>query len=143
MNFGKWIVVAFVLFAVFIATLVAVCVRQDVSLVTKEYYQEELRYQEQIERRNNTEALAEVPRISVRGNKVVVIDYAMLPDIEKGELRLFRPSDSRLDQSFDVARSSTTSQKFEISNARPGLYKARLTWLQDGKEYYLEKIVVL
>ena len=47
MNFGKWIVVAFVFFSLFIGTLVTVCVRQDISLVSTDYYKEELIYQDQ------------------------------------------------------------------------------------------------
>ena len=45
MNWGKSIVLAFVLFAVFIGVLVAVCVREDISLVSRNYYNEELDYQ--------------------------------------------------------------------------------------------------
>jgi hypothetical protein len=142
MNFGKWIVVAFVFFALFIATLVTVCVRQDVSLVTKEYYNEELVYQDQIERRQNADALTDRPEISVNNNQLV-IDYELLPGVEAGVLKLFRPSDPELDRSFDLIPSSSTSQAFSIMHAEPGLYRARLTWLQDGKEYYLEKVIVL
>lgn len=142
MNFGKWIVVAFVLFAGFIATLVTVCVRQDIPLVTKEYYNEELRYQEQIDRRQNTEALTDKPAISVTGNQLVV-DYILLPGIERGELRLFRPSDPGLDENFKIASTSSTVQSFSITNPGRGLYRAQLTWTENGKEYYLEKVIVL
>ena len=68
MDFGKWIVVAFVLFAVFIGTLVTVCVRQDISLVSKEYYKEELAYQDQIVRIANTEKLGLKPKITKVNN---------------------------------------------------------------------------
>jgi hypothetical protein len=142
MNFGKWIVVAFVLFAGFIATLVTVCMRQDIPLVTKEYYQEELKYQEQIVREQNTQQLAEKPDVTISEN-ALKIQYAALSQVEGGELKLFRPSDPRLDQVFAIERSSGTSQTFQIENAEPGLYRARLTWQQQGREYFFEKIVVL
>jgi hypothetical protein len=142
MNFGKWIVVAFVLFAAFIATLVTVCIRQDIPLVTKQYYQEELAYQDQIERKLNANALANKPSITV-SNDELRIDYDLLPGVMNGELRLFRPSDPDLDQNFLVKATSETVQTFVIAHPRPGLYRARFTWLQDGKEYYVEKILVL
>jgi hypothetical protein len=142
MNFGKWIVVAFILFAAFIATLVTVCVRQDSPLVTKEYYQEELGYQQQIERERNTQALADKPAITVEANQLRVA-YDRLPAIKEGQLKLFRPSDPGLDQSFSVGETSATSQTFVIEHPQPGLYRARFTWLQEGKEYYFEKILVL
>ena len=49
MNFGSWITVAFVLFAGLIISLVVVCVRQDVSLVSADYYQQEIKYQSRID----------------------------------------------------------------------------------------------
>jgi hypothetical protein len=142
MNIGKWIVVAFLLFAGFIATLVTICVREDIPLVTKEYYNEELKYQEQIDRNLNTELLQDKPRLSVNGNQLV-LDYSDLASMKNGELKLFRPSDPRLDQYFEIHTSTSTSQNFEVVNPEKGMYRARLSWEQDGKEYYLEKIVVL
>jgi hypothetical protein len=142
MNFGKWIVVAFTVFAGFIATLVTVCVRQDIPLVTKDYYEEELNYQSQIERKENTNRLTETPVISLQ-DRQIKLSYGSLPRITKGEIRLFRPSDPRLDQRFMIEASSSTFRTFKIINPENGLYKARLTWEQDGKEYFLEKIVVL
>ncbi len=142
MNFGKWIVVAFILFAVFIATLVTVCVKQDISLVTKEYYQEELKFQEQIDRRRNTDALAELPVISVEKG-VLTLNYALLPEVEKGQIKLFRPSDPDLDQIFEIRSSSATSKEFAIFNPHPGLYRAQMSWSQNDKEYYFERIIIL
>ena len=142
MNFGKWIVVAFVLFAIFIATLVTVCVRQEIPLVTKEYYNEELKYQEQIERNQNTAQLSSMPTIEISGEDLV-ITYDHLANIENGELKLFRPSDPDLDQQFKVEASSQVAQRFSLGDVQRGLYRARLSWEQAGKEYYLEKIIVL
>jgi hypothetical protein len=142
MNMGKWIIVAFVLFAGFIATLVTICVRQDIPLVTKEYYNEELKFQEQIERNRNTELLPEKPALTLNGN-VLVLDYIDLAAIKNGELKMFRPSDPDLDQQFEVKASFSTSQSFELGNLERGMYRARLSWEQNGKEYYFEKVIVL
>jgi hypothetical protein len=142
MNFGKWIVVAFVFFALFIGTLVTICVRQDIPLVTEDYYKEELAYQEQIDRMNNTNALAEVPEIRIEAGRLTV-SYDRLPEIETARLSLVRPSDANLDQMFDIKPSGSTSQEFQLANPIPGLYRAKLTWIDHGKEFYLEKIVVL
>jgi hypothetical protein len=142
MNFGKWIVVAFVLFALFIGSLVTVCVRQDIALVTDEYYKEELVYQEQIDRMENANKLAVKPEILVAENSIT-LNYENLPSVEKGQLKLLRPSDKKLDEQFTLKRSSGTSQVFTITNPVRGMYRASFTWEQYGKEYFIEKIVVL
>jgi hypothetical protein len=142
MNFGKWIVVAFVLFAIFIGTLVTICVRQDVPLVTKDYYKEELAYEDQIQRVENTNALEETPVISFADNNLT-IKYSSLSKIENGKLKLFRPSDEKLDQQFDVEPVNDSFENFEVSNPVPGMYRAKLTWEQDGKQYFIEKVIVI
>ena len=140
MNWGKWIIVAFVLFAGFIATLVTVCIRQDVSLVSKDYYQEELAYQDQITRLNNTNALLEKPVIRKAGTALKV-NFKDFKNIESGSLKLFRPSDPDMDKSFMLESTQEDSQSFPIRDLEAGMYRARMQWMMDGKEYFIETII--
>ena len=142
MNFGKWIVVAFVLFTAFIATLVTVCVRQDIPLVTKEYYKEELAYGELMEKISRANSLTVKPEIVLNDHNLR-ITYNSFSEITHGEVVLFRPSDPSLDQRFKLNPGTNEFQDFELKQAVPGLYKARLSWEQKGQEYFIEKIIVL
>jgi hypothetical protein len=142
MNWGKWIIVSFIFFAAFIATLVVVCVKQDVNLVSKDYYKDELAYQDQIERLTNAALLATKPEIIISGNELQV-RFSQHQLIQKGELRLFRPSNEKLDQQFIVRHSLDSVQHFILKDVSKGMYKARLRWTMENKEYYLEKIVMI
>lgn len=142
MNFGKWIVVAFVAFTVFIATLATICIRQDVPLVSKDYYQEELVYQDQIGRIENANSLAERPVIAFDKNNIT-ITYNNLASVKNGKLTLIRPSDETLDQFFELRSVQGNFEQFEIKNPVPGMYRAKLTWEQEGKQYFIERIIVL
>jgi hypothetical protein len=142
MNWGKWIIVAFIMFALFIGILVTVCVREDITLVSKEYYKDELVYQDQMTREANTNALNERPTISVNNNQLQ-ISYSRFPEISKGELKLFRPSDAALDQQFAIDGTDETEQSFIIKNPTHGFYRARMSWEQEGKEFFLEQIIIL
>jgi hypothetical protein len=142
MNFGKWIVVAFISFALFIGVLVTVCVRQDISLVSKNYYQEELDYQNQIERERNAQQLREKPSISI-ANHQLTIAFSYFEEVDRGELQLFRPSDVRFDKTFPLRPLEADKEVFDIRDLPPGMYKARMQWSMLGKEYYLEQILNL
>jgi hypothetical protein len=142
MNFGKWIVVAFIVFTVFIATLATICIRQDVPLVSKDYYQEELAYQEQIGRIENANLLAETPVIAFDKNNIT-ITYKNLASIKNGKLKLIRPSDENLDQNFELQSVEGNVEQFEIKNPVPGMYRAKMSWEQEGKQYFIERIIVL
>jgi hypothetical protein len=141
MNFGKWIVVSFVLFALFIGTLVTFCVREDISLVSKDYYKEELDYQTQIKRLNNTEHLQQKPRIQYIDHVGLRVVWDAETKIEKGELKLFCPSNSKLDKNF--ALKSSSEQVFEMAAVKKGMYRVKLVWTMDGLEYYYEEQIYL
>jgi hypothetical protein len=142
MHAGKWIVAAFVFFAGFIATLVTVCVRQDINLVSKDYYQQELKHQQKMDKVRNAKMLVQAPRFEAREGAVALI----FPDrarMERGTLRLMRPSDPALDQVFEVASSANVSEPFVLPKWTRGLYRATLEWTMDGKEYFVEQMIVL
>lgn len=141
MNWGKWIVVAFVFFAGFIATLVTVCVRQDISLVSSSYYQEELVYQQQIERTENALNLAEKPVIRVAERGVVEVGFRQ--QAERGRLKLFCPSNAAMDRAFDIGSSADSLRRFDVQGLQRGMYRAKLEWTTQGKEFYIEQIINL
>ena len=142
MNFGKWIVVAFVLFGAFIATLVTVCVKQDISLVSKSYYKDELDYQTQIVRINNADQLASKPVIAKAGDGLT-IQFGADVTVANGELKLFCPSDPNMDKSFLLSLDIENRQSFDVSALKPGMYKAKLLWSMNGKEYFMERVIYL
>lgn len=140
MNWGKWIVVSFVLFAGFIATLVTVCMRQDISLVSKDYYKDELAYQQQITRVNNASQLDEKPVIQKTGD-VLEVDFSGFSKMESGELKLFRPSDARKDKIFNLKPAGEMKQSFSVGALEKGMYRARMQWTMNGKEFFIETII--
>ena len=142
MNWGKSIIVVFVLFALFIGTLVTVCVRQDVSLVAPDYYKQELDFQKQIERSRNAAQLALKPEICVHDYQLQV-SFANFSKVEKGEVKLFRPSDVKLDKTFSLQSTTNSIQTFDITTQQSGMYKASMRWIMDGKEYFVEETIYL
>lgn len=143
MHWGKWIIVSFVLFVAFIGTLVTVCIRQDINLVTRDYYQDELTYQDQIDRLNNTKELIEKPSIKVIDDTNLEISFTQFNEIEKGKLQLFYPANEKMDKHYNVAPSNEKHQYYTLSNLPKGMYRARLQWTMHGKEFYVEEIIYL
>jgi hypothetical protein len=142
MNWGKGIVVAFVLFAALVASMVVISMRQDVSLVSKDYYKDEIEYQQLLDKKNNTATLTEKPEIRVSGNQLE-ITFPFANYVEKGELRLFRPSDARLDRKFQLSPSADSVRTFVIPEATHGAYRVKLDWRMEGRDYYLEQMIVI
>jgi len=142
MNWGKSIVLAFVLFVMFIGTLVTVCLRQDISLVSRNYYQEELAYGQHISRLENTNQLSTRPEIALEESNLV-IRYNDFSRVTAGAIDLFRPSNAALDKSFEFRSGAESTRIFDVSTLPAGMYKVRMQWTMDNKEYFIEEIVNL
>jgi len=138
----KWVVAAFVFFGLFIGTLVVICVREDVNLVSSDYYQQEINHQAKIIQQENASQLTEKPQLSFENNSVKLL-FPFSSSMERGELRVMRPSDERLDQRFQINAMDGDSQLFPLKIWEKGLYRISLTWTMEGKDYYFEKVMVL
>lgn len=136
----KWVIFSFIGFALFIGTLVTICVRQDVILVSANYYQDELVHQAKMTKQQNMLDLKSEPSLSLT-QEHIKISYPVLNALEHGEIRLTRPSDSRLDQRFTLTKES--EQDFILPKSEKGLYRVTMQWSMNGKDYYYEKLMVL
>lgn len=141
MNWGHGLTLFFVGFVLFMSTLVVICMRQDnIHLVTQNYYAEEIKYQEKIDKIANAADLGyKVFNYQVK-DKTVGLN---LPPNAVGVLHLFRPSDARLDRKFDVEIESGKAFTVNLSDLKPGYWRMKLTWEEGGKEYYLEERITI
>jgi hypothetical protein len=137
MDWGKGIIITLVIFAGIILTMVTICVRQDdIHLVTQNYYEEEIKYQDQIDKMINANLLEE--EVLVYNSQIKVVDLH-LPVGSKGTLHFFRPSDARLDQKIDFDITDPNLNAVDIKALQPGYWRVKLSWTAEGKSYYQEK----
>jgi len=140
MNWGKRIVIVFVLFIGLIATLVTISMRQDVSLVAKDYYVQEIAYQDQIERIQNKNDMNIQPRLEQKDGLIVLT----IKDLDlQGEIHFFRPSNAKLDKKYTLKLNESGEQLFSATDFEKGLWRVKINWNNKGKEYYSEHSVVL
>jgi len=144
MNWGKSIVLAFVLFAALIITMVVISMRHDVNLVAPNYYEEELAHEDQMNRIRNFNGLETKPTISRNGSQIILsfpIDIAN--QIESGEIHFFRPSDQSVDKKIEIKLDQNYRQSFPTSALSTGLWKTKLSWKTATQEYFFEQKIVL
>ncbi|MGL1886832.1 MAG: FixH family protein [Reichenbachiella sp.] len=142
MNWGHKITITFILFAAFLAALVTVCVRQDFFLVAPDYYEEELTYQDQIDRKNNYNALSEKPSISVSADNVQVSFPSSIKDPE-GKVKFFRASHAGLDREFEIQLNENNIQSFPLTEFVGGKWTVKLLWSIGDTSYYVEQTIIL
>lgn len=142
MNFGTGILISFVLFAVFIAVLAALCMREGEELVSKTYYNDELRFSEVMDKRDNADRLPHKPSVEA-GDGNVRVTFRDWNKISAGEVKMARPSDAGLDEIFPLPTSRDTVQVFQLKKWKTGLYHFRMTWTMENKNYLFESQILL
>lgn len=136
---AKGIIASFVVFASFIVVLVVICMKQDITLETKDYYKDELAYQQKIDARNNTRTLNQKPQIKyLNSDKVILVDFVE-KTIHNGRINLYKPDQAKSDFNLNVTNDATV----DMSQRSKGLWKIKINWLQNGKNFYYEEPIII
>lgn len=144
-----WPVALITAFGIFITGLVSFIVfasMHPVHLVSENYYEEELAYQEQIERQHRTAALGrrvgiEYDMMGKRLRVRVPAEHAMSG--LDGRIVLYRPSDARLDFSVPLKPGLEGIQILNTGAMEPGLWRVKLEWSSSQREYFFESIITV
>jgi nitrogen fixation protein FixH len=138
MNWGYRIALTYILFVIFMLTMVISSFRYEVNLVAKDYYKQEIAYESEIKKMRNTNALK--TKFTVKYNaENKVLDLQMPVKQGEGEIHLFRPADDKLDLKMPLAMDSEGRQAVPISNLKAGLWRIKINWLSGNKNYYVSE----
>ena len=65
------------------------------------------------------------------------------PSKAAGNIQLYRPSATNLDRKIKFAPDKHGIQTIDASSLLPGLWKVRISWTEDQKDYYLDQKIVI
>ncbi len=139
LNWGTGIFIFYTVFAGSLIFQVFQSTHYDNSLVVDNYYEEDLNYQAQYERKENAAALAEPVVVSWEAERqgILVQFPAEITDIG-GTLVLYRPSTQSLDQEFQVTVDEINQMFLPTQDILPGRWSVRISWEDANKEYFSE-----
>lgn len=144
LNWGWGIVLAFVLFIGFILYFVVLAMTDnsaDHDLVTDEYYQEELAFQNEIDATTNGLPYAREFQIEKTEEGLLIsVPEKLREQNINSTLSFYRPSNEHLD--FNLA-ISLSKPHLLIPDDRllDGRWDIRIQWEQEGTEYLVKKSI--
>jgi hypothetical protein len=122
----KLIVAAFTGFALFIGNMVRQAMQTDVDLVSKDYYQKELAYQNHIDQVKATRQLTDqvtITHAAAAEQLSVVFPAGSQVAPVKGQVRFFRPSDARLDFNLPLKLNQQGQQHIRTTALAKGRWQ--------------------
>lgn len=142
LNWGHKILVVFIAFVAMMVTLVYKSIKTDFDLVSKEYYKDELAFQEVIDGKNNALALSTPSNVSIENKELVIQLPAEMKNTNlKGSIWFYCPVDASFDKKMDLITDKNAKQLIALSDFQPANYIVKLQWNADGKKYYAEQSI--
>lgn len=141
-NWGTAIVLAFIAFIAFIMYFVISMMtnkKYDHELVTENYYQKELIFQQSIDKENNARSLNE--QVTWKKTKEgMLITFPQSLNIEdiKGKVFLYRPSNKQLDFEIPI---SISNHNLLIPDSRllDGRWNIKIDWKYKDSSYLFKE----
>ena len=139
MNWGHKIIVVYILFVAGMLFLAFKSSKQNIELVTEDYYAKELVYQQKIDESKRTASLSAPVVIIVTDHEVTIHfpkDFATKKIT--GEVTLYCPADEKKDmnQQFMVTDNAVS---IAVPASNHGLHYVKINWSTGGVNYYYEK----
>ncbi len=146
---SPWPTAILAFFAVAIAGLAAFivfCSRHPADLVEADYYEQEMRYGQQLDRIERTQRSSQAARVSYDDSTrtiSIILPAQQAANHVAGTIQLYRPSSSDLDREFKLEPDAGGVQKIDVRAMNPGLWKVRISWTAGREEYFVDQKIVI
>ena len=140
-NWGTGVVIGIIVFVVVSITMTIIFMTQDVSLVSDNYYEKSLSYQDEIDKQSRTKSLDEQVKINFNGELVnISLPSTYLNKDISGEIFFYRPSNPKLDFALPLQLVEGI-QIIPVERLEKGFWRIKLNWTMDGNGYYNERAI--
>ena len=144
-NWGVGLVIGMVLFIAFIMFMVVTMMtddRYDHDLVTEEYYQKDLEYQQEIDAEENARAIsAQIKTQKVEQGLLISFPAEVMESATEGQIAMYRPSNEKLD--FELPLELDQSQMLiPQDKLLSGRWDLRVSWKMGGKSFLHKESIV-
>lgn len=143
MNWGNKLIVAFILFAGLIGTMVYKAMNTKFELVSKDYYKDELRYQDKIDGMANAAKLGNITVSQDADALRITLPGEMKGKKVEGEAWFYCKTDAVKDRKIALRVDENGIQQIMKNKLAKGSYELKLNWQTASDKYYTEQVVVV
>lgn len=143
-SWGMGIVITLAIFFLINVAIVIFAFSQKVDLVTDNYYEKDLKYEQEIIKQRNTKSLSSQIQIEkLDGMIKLIFPEEISPVNTGGEVHFYRPSDSIYDKKFSLKLNEQREQYFDLKNFPSGYWIIKIDFESDGTNYLDKKTLIL
>jgi nitrogen fixation protein FixH len=143
-NKSNWGIGIFVVYGIFVLCTIGFALfasSQKFDLVTDDYYGEQIKHQQHIEKEKRTNALSTSLKTTFYPkSKTVQLLFPPEMNFENlsGHILFFRPSDAAQDKVVPLSLDSSGKQHINVSHLSKGNWRIKIFWAFGTIDYYNE-----
>ena len=138
MNWGHKITIVFIGFAALIGTMVYKCTQQQYDLVSEDYYNQELKYQDKIDGSKQAATISPVTISQTTSDVIIKMPGELKGETVEGEVWLYCASKAADDVKLPLNVGYDGMMHINKNKMAASNYIAKITWSSDNKNYYKE-----
>lgn len=143
-NWGHKLTLGFLAFAGMIVYMVVQSINTRYDLVSKEYYKDELQYQQVIDGTSRANQLGSRTTVKQQNETLVIqLPAEMKQKAITGSLWFYSADDSKKDKKIALQVNDNAVQNIDSRHFVPGNYTAKIRWESNGTSYYSEVPVTI
>lgn len=143
-NWGHGIILVILLSMAGFLTLVFISTNERIDMVTEDYYPKELKYDDQIEKIKNYNALTKKVEITLEESLLIQFpDDIANADAISGLVHLYRPSDKDLDIEKEIKLDEAYRMTISKQDLKSGKYELIIEWQANGQPYLTKQAVYI
>jgi hypothetical protein len=143
MNWGKRILFIYLAFVAGIVLLVVKSHGKEVSLVRKDYYDQELKYSDRMRALQNYHALPEGIEVVQKPTKIRVALPVGHWQVDSRTVFMYKPDNPRADKVFQIEPDEKGILDIDKTVLEQGKYLLKIDWVQDQIPYAFEQSVIV
>jgi hypothetical protein len=139
-SWGVKIAILYSSFAIGIIIMVVISMNNDTDLVSENYYEQEIKYQDQIDKLESSVELDRRITIDQTGEFIILKISEFSPENKySGDVNFYRSSDAKKDFKIPFSPDNNGIQKIESAFLEKGKWKLNLILQNKGKDYFVSK----
>jgi hypothetical protein len=143
-NWGHKLTLGFLTFAGMILYLVLQSMHTHYDLVSKEYYKDELQYQQVIDGTSRANQLSSRVTVNQTGNQLILqLPNEMQHKAVTGSLLFYCADNAKKDKKITLQVNEQAMQLIDSRAFVPGNYTVKISWESNGEQYFTEVPVAI
>jgi hypothetical protein len=144
LNWGTGIAIFYGTFVLVFIGIVIKSTQYDVNMVKKDYYADDLNYQNHFDKKQNARFLTEGVAIRYDNERsAVLLRFPTNMPLPEGTVTLFYPARDKDDKVFIIKTDNAAAMEIPVKGLPNGRWRVQIDWKSGNKAFYKEEYIII